>query len=330
MHDETRAGLTVDDSLAREYAAGREGAGLADLPDLGVLRVTGPTRLRFLQGLLSNDVAGLADGEGCLAALMDVKGRLVAMMRLLAARDAVLLEMPRDRLETVESLLVHYRVAAPVRFAAGAEVVMGLLGPEAPRVLAQAGRAEPPTRAGRHAEGTAGGHAFRAARAADLPGQGYALHCAPEAAEAVRASLRAAGAEPIGPGVLDVLRVEEGRPWYGRDVGPEHLLHETGLLAEYHSSTKGCYVGQEVVARLEGRGGHVNKRLRRLRLSRPAAAGDEVSFEGEEVGRLTTAVVSPRRGPLALAFLHRRRSEPGDTVEVGGAAAVVEALAETP
>src|SRR5262249_46754815 len=84
---------------------------------------------------------------------------------------------------------------------------------------------------------------------------------------------RTAGAAEIASAGLDALRVEAGRPWYGPDVTEENLLHETGLLGEYHSSSKGCYVGQEVVAPLEGRGGHVHKVMRGLRLDPPAAAG---------------------------------------------------------
>jgi folate-binding protein YgfZ len=115
-------------------------------------------------------------------------------------------------------------------------------------------------------------------------------------------------------------------------VTDENLLHETGLLREYHSPTKGCYVGQEVVARLEARGANVNKLLRGLRLTSPAAPGDVVRAEDKDVGRVTTAAVSPRLGPVALAYVHRSRAEPGSTVEVAGAPATVVALpfAETP
>ena len=160
-------------------------------------------------------------------------------------------------------------------------------------------------------------------RAGDLPGDGFVLHVPPDAVEAVAAALRAAGTAPVSVETLDVQRVEAGRPWYGPDVTEENLLHETGLLREYHSSTKGCYVGQEVVARLEARGGHVNKLLRGLRLSSPAAAGDAVTADGKEVGRVTTAAVSPRFGPVALAYVHRSRAEPGSAVGVGGAPATV-------
>jgi folate-binding Fe-S cluster repair protein YgfZ len=96
-------------------------------------------------------------------------------------------------------------------------------------------------------------------------------------------------------------------------------------VAEYHVP-KGCYVGQEVVARLEARGGHVSRALRGLRLGAPATAGAAVQAEGTDVGRVTTSAVSPRLGPIAMAYVHRRAYEPGTAVEVGGAAAVVTAL----
>jgi folate-binding protein YgfZ len=165
-----------------------------------------------------------------------------------------------------------------------------------------------------------------AAGASDLPAAGVVLHV-PAAAEAeIRTALEAAGAVPVGRETLDVLRIEDGVPWFGPDVTEANLLHETGLVAQYHSPTKGCYVGQEVIARLEARGGNVNKGLRGLRLRAPATPGDAIRAGGADVGRVTTAGVSPRLGPIALGYVHRSRFEPGTEVEVGGAVATVTAL----
>jgi folate-binding protein YgfZ len=136
-------------------------------------------------------------------------------------------------------------------------------------------------------------------------------------------ALAAAGASPLLDGELDSLRVEALRPWYGADVTAENLLHETGLVAECHSAAKGCYLGQEVIARLEARGGNVNKALRGLRLSAPATKGDAIAHEGREVGRVTTAAVSPRLGPIAMGYLGRSAFAPGTAVEVAGAPANV-------
>jgi len=314
------------ESVAREHAAARRSAAVADLGDRGVLAVTGPLRQKFLHGLLSQDVASRQPGQGCPAALMDVKGRVLALMRVLVSTDAIDLEMPESRLETVEKVLVHYRVAAPVRFTRRPVGVVGLVGPAAREVLARAGTELPDLGAEDHVATSLAGHPVRVARGGDLPAGGFVVHAEPAAAADVWGALAAAGAVPLGRRALDVLRVEDGRPWYGPDVTEDNLLHETGLLLEYHSSTKGCYVGQEVVARLAGRGGNVSRALRGLRLAGPAEPGATVSAGGRDVGRVTTAAESPRLGPIAMAYVHRNHFEPGSAVEVAGVAATVALL----
>jgi folate-binding protein YgfZ len=307
------------------YEAARSRAASIELDDRGVLAVSGPLRQKFLHNLLSNDVQSLQPGQGRLAALMDVKGHLQALMRVLAAEDTVLLELPKARLAALEATFVHYRVGTPVRFAARPTRVFGGLGPESQALLASLGL-EAPAGDDSHALRRLGEHDVRVVRASDLPGPGFVLHAEPEAVPALVEALRAADVAELGRDSLDALRIESGRPWYGPDVTSDNLLHETGLLAQYHSSSKGCYIGQEVVARLEGRGGNVSRKLRGIRLSAPAAAGVALSAEGHEVGRITSYALSPRLGPIALAYVHRAHSEPGTAVEVGGAAAAVVAL----
>jgi len=313
--------------VTEEYAAAREGSAVVDVAGRGILAVTGPQRIKFLHNIVSNDLQSRGPGQGTLAAVMDVKGRLLVLMRALVTEDAVLLEMPADRLDVIEPLLVHYKVAAPVRFQRRPLAVLGLLGPAAAQTLARAGAAVPADAAREsHFSAVIGGAPVRIVRASDFPAGGWAVHVAPEHAADVRAALIAAGAVRIGEATLDALRVEDGRPWYGRDVTEDNLLHETGLVAEYHSPAKGCYVGQEVIARLEARGAHVNKVLRGLRLQAPVEAGAVVHAEGKDVGMVTTSGVSPRLGAIAMAFLHRSRNEVGSTVEVEGQGAVVAAL----
>ena len=301
-------------------------AALVALADRAVLTVTGAPRLKFLHSILSNDVQALKPGQGCRAALMDVKGHLLAFVRVLVDADAVRVEVAGGRRDAVEQAFVHYRVATPVRFATRPDVVVALLGPDARDALARAGADVPALEEEAHVRSRLGGVDVGVARAGDVPGRGYVLHVPPDGAETVASALKAAGAAALPPERLDVLRIEDGRPWYGPDVTEEDILHETGLLAEYHSPAKGCYVGQEVVARLEGRGGHVNKTLRGLRLAAPAMRGDVVTAEGKDVGRVTTAGVSDRFGPVALAYVHRSRSEPGSIVDVAGAPATIVAL----
>jgi tRNA-modifying protein YgfZ len=308
---------------AGEYSATFEGAALVDLPVRSLLEASGPSRQKFLQGMLSHDVAGRSAGQGCPATLLTAKGAVQALLRVLVEKDVVVLETDVDRVGLVQKVLEYYRVAAPVRFAARPTAVLALLGPGAPDALRAAGVEVVPVEPEAHHVVTIAGQSVRLVRAGDLPGGGFVLHAAPEAASDVWQALLSGGARPVGLDAVDTRRVETLRPWYGSDVTEENLLHETGLVAERHSPAKGCYVGQEVVARLEARGGHVNKALRGLRLTVPATAGAPATVDGKDVGRVTTPAVSPRLGPIALAYVHRGHFSAGTAVEVGGGPATV-------
>jgi folate-binding protein YgfZ len=305
-----------------EYSAALEGTGLVDLAERGVLEASGPRRLDFLQGMLSNDVAGRQPGQGCRAALMNAKGHLRFLVRALVEKDAVRLETDEDRLDLLQRTLEHHRVAAPVRFEVKPTAVVGLVGLGAPELLKEQDL-EPPLGPEEHVRARLRGRAVLVARAGDLPGGGFVLHASPDDVAEVWDALSSAGARPIGRDALDARRIEDLRPWYGFDVTEENLLHETGLLGEYHSPTKGCYVGQEVVARLESRGGNVNKALRRLRLQATSTPGATLRGGDKEVGRLTTTASSPRYGPIALAFVHRSHFNPGTELDVEGTPATV-------
>ncbi len=315
--------LTGMPSPDGEYWAARDGAGLVVLSGRGVLEATGPARQTFLQGMLSNEVAGLTPGRGRRAALLSPKGAVQAFVRVLALPDRVLLETEDDRLAGLQRTLERHRVAAPVRFAVVATSVLAVLGPRADEVVAAAGLPLPPQEGESHVEGDLAGRVVRLVRAGDLPRGGIVLQLPPDLAQLARERLIAAGAPAIGDEALDALRIEALRPWYGADVTEANLLHETGLLTELHSPTKGCYVGQEIVARLTARGGNVNKALRGLMLAAPAVAGSAIAAEGQAIGRLTTAAVSPRLGPIAMGYVRRSHFAHRSAVEVDGRRATV-------
>jgi folate-binding protein YgfZ len=147
------------------------------------------------------------------------------------------------------------------------------------------------------------------------------LDCAD--AVAVRTTLEGAGASPVGEQAAEIVRVESGRPRYGVDLDESTIPQEAGLNERAVSFTKGCYVGQETVARLHYRG-KPNRHLRGLRLSGLAPPGTELRLGERAVGHLGSVALSPRHGPIGLALV-RREAEPGDTVALGadGATAVV-------
>jgi folate-binding protein YgfZ len=313
---------TAADRAAREYETAQSGASFFDLGDRALLAATGPQRQKFLHGLVSNDLASRTPGQGCRAALMDAKGHLLAFLRASVTDTAVLLELPAVQREDIHRLLDHYKVAAPVRFAPVNDTVIGLVGPRGPEALGLGAELAPES----HATVTLAGTAVRVVRAGDVPANGHVLYVPAEAAEAVRTALAAQSLAPLGRETLDALRIEAGRAWYGVDVTAENLLHETGLVGEYHSPSKGCYVGQEVIARLEARGANVNRRLRGLLLGEPRPAGTVLRADGQTVGTLTTSAVSPRRGPIAMGYVHRSYLEPGTVLDADGTRAEVAAL----
>ncbi len=311
--------LRTEDAVANV----RTGAGWIRLDRLSLIRVGGPHRVNFLHRLLSNDIAGLATGHTRLAALMNLKGQQVAWMRVMAEEDAVICELPREVRDTVIETFVHYKVGAPVRFEQPGAVIFGLFGGKAPLALRDLGFSDPPPAREAFARIAGSFGTMRASRGSDLPALGFTLHADPVAALALEEHLRRALGESMAPATLETLRVEEGIPWHGIDVKEDNLLHETGQLGVYHSPSKGCYLGQEVVARLEGRGGNVNRRFRGLKCARKAAAGDAILADSKDVGRVTSVGESPEFGPIAMGYVHRSHADPGTEVHVAGESAEV-------
>jgi folate-binding protein YgfZ len=136
-------------------------------------------------------------------------------------------------------------------------------------------------------------------------------------AAALREALLAAGAAEVGSEAAELLRIESGRPRFGAEMSTETMPAEAGIVERAVSFTKGCYIGQEPVARLHYKG-RPNRHLRGLELSAPAAAGASLRLGEREVGRIGSVGVSPARGPIALAIV-RREAEPGSELSVGEA-----------
>lgn len=304
------------------YAALTEGCGLVDRSERGKLAFAGDQAAEFLNGQVTNDVEALAPGTGCYAALLTNKGKMLGDLRLLRTEDELLLDCERVALQAIFDVLrralVGWRVELHKRTLQTA--LLSLVGPRARPV---AGAADLPAEEHAHRAAVVGGAPARLV-ATDA---GVDVLCAAEDAEGVRAALVAAGAMPVGADAAEVVRVEGGRPRYGADFDDGVIPEEAGLNDRAVSFTKGCYVGQETVARLHYKG-RPNRRLRGLRLSAPATGGDVLRLGEREVGRVGTAVLSPRLGPIALALV-RREAEPGAVVAVGDAGVTAE-VAELP
>ncbi len=295
-----------------------EAAGVLARPDRSHLTVRGPDAHEYLQGQVTNDVEALTPGTGCYAALLNPKGRMLADMRVLAiSPEELWLDLEGVAHETAMRELTMYKIGRKVEIAdAPQRTVLSVIGPQAWEVLERAGIATGAAPAPEHAW-VRGLHDALVA-ATDT---GYDLLVAPAAAGTLTDALTAAGAGPVSAETAELVRIARGRPRYGVDMGDENLPGEAGIVARAVSFTKGCYVGQEPVARMFHKG-HPNRHLRGLLLSAPVEPGTPVEAAGKEVGRVTSAGVSPVHGAIALAIL-RREVAPGDDVTAGPATARV-------
>ena len=293
------------DELAPAYEAATHGAALVDRSELGKLLLTGEEAAAFLDGQVSNEVATLAPGHGRYATLLTNKGRMLGDLRVLRTEDGLLLLTERVALQAlfdqVRRGLIGWKAELHKRTLELA--LLSLVGPRADAVARAAGFTPP----GDEEHANAGGVVRT-----DV---GLDVLVRADARDDTWARLLAAGAVPAPEAATEIVRVERGRPRYGVDVDDSVMPAEAGIVDRAVSFTKGCYVGQETVARLHWKG-KPNRHLRGLRLEAPAAAGTPVLAGEREAGRVGSSVVSPRLGPIALAIL-RREVAPGDRVTVG-------------
>jgi folate-binding protein YgfZ len=293
-----------------DYAAATTGVGLVDRSDRGKLALTGADAKSFLQGQVSNDVEGLTQGAGCYAAFLTPKGKMLGDLRILDTGQELLLDTERVALQGLFNMIRRFSVGYQVELHKRT-LQCGLLSLLGPGSAELAGAGDLAVVEHAHLETEIGGVGVRVIRT-DL---GVDLLYLAEETEALQAVLVAAGARAVPEAVAEVLRVESGRPRYGLDLDDSVIPQEADLNHRAVSFTKGCYVGQETVARLFYRG-KPNRQLRGLRLSCAAASGAEITFGDRAVGRLGSVVESPSLGAVALALV-RRQAPPGSQVTVG-------------
>ncbi|CAB4918598.1 unannotated protein [freshwater metagenome] len=305
--------LSAQSAIAQALTGG---AVVVDCSELGKLALTGDEAAAALSAVVTNDVEALAIGEGLYAAVLTSKGGMLGDLRVLRAADELLLDTQRSALQAVFDVIRHgllgHRAELHKR-----TLECGLLRLAGPQARELAGVGTLPDAEHATMPATVGGCAVLAV-ATDV---GVDLLCAAADTAAVHMALVDAGALAAGEDALEQLRIERGRPRFGVDITAGVIPQEAGLNERAVSFTKGCYVGQETVARLHYKG-RPNRHLRGLRLSGTAAAGTPVVLEDREVGTLTSVTDSPVFGPIGLALL-RREAEPGMTVAVGDATATV-------
>lgn len=308
--------------VAAEYKAVREdGAGLFDLSSRGRIEIGGAEAVLFLNGLITNDVKALAENSWMAAAFPNVQGRMLAHARVLHSNNTFLFDTEAITREQIIKTLGRFTLAGDFRVTdvteattlisvqgrRGAEIVCAVLGEDAASV-----------ERGRILSADWRGESVRVIRATHTAEDGFDLFTSAAASTALWDALSQAGARPAGFDALEILRIEAGSPRYGVDLDETKVVLETGL-DDAVSFTKGCYIGQEIIARIHFRG-HVAKRLAGLMLEAEGIVSrdDKIrTAEGKEIGWITSATHSPELNrTIALGYVKYDYLQPGTPVRI--------------
>ena len=298
-----------------EYELVTDAVGAVDRSDRAKFLVRGSEAADFLQGQVSNDVEALEPGQGCYATILNAKGKLRTDLRVLRGEDIgahsaepgasagwFFLDTERIGHPVLRHMLETYSLGRNVQHEdlTATRALISLLGPGARAAL----DVEPPDEEHAFVQGEHGLYVSTDLGVDVIGEPGVDL-----------------GVPAVSEEVAECVRIESGRPRLGHDMDAETMPQEAGINERAVSFTKGCYVGQETVARLHYRG-RPNRHLRGLRLPEPVERGTDIVLGDKVVGRVASTCVSPRFGPIALALV-RREAEPGAGVSVNGATAEV-------
>jgi len=322
-------------TLEDDYAAIRHGAGAIDLSHRTMLRVTGNDRVKFLQGIISNDASVLAPGRGLYATILTSKGKMQTDLTVFALKDAAIwVDAEPEVAEKLLRLLIRYTIGtdAKIESLSGRYGLLGVYGPNAATTIESVlPGVRLPTAALGVVECMWRDHPAVVAESGYPGTPGYRIllpvDALPAAWSAVVGSDGGSPIKAVGLDALEAVRIEAGVPRFGSDMSEENFPPEARIEDRALSYTKGCYMGQETIARIKTYG-HVNRLLVGLLpdTDRPIAHGTalyhsdvtSVLREHKEAGYVTSSIVSPAlKRVIALGYVHRTLATPGTVVSVG-------------
>lgn len=322
-------------NVAGEYATLRTAAGLIDLSHRSKVVLRGKDRASFLHNFCTNDILKTPSGSGCEAFLTNHQAKILAWLQINVAAEEISLHAEPNLASKLIAYLGRYLITEEVEFSDRTthEALLLVTGPAVTARLPMLAGWQPR----QHQRLTIENLAVQAACTAIYGQPSYFLSVGSEDAAKLWEYLRTQEFQPVGLEAYEILRLEAGVPAYGQDIDETNLPQEMDRTEQAISFTKGCYVGQETIARIRAFG-HVNRLFRKLVLGVKVAeslVGAKLHRQGQEVGQVTSASFSPHRGTtLALGYLRRGHQEPGIEVEVvtanGTWAARVEAASPLP
>src|SRR6202163_4311445 len=298
-----------------EFQSLLSGCGLYDLSGRAKIAITGGDRVRWLNGMATNNVRDLARGHGVYAFLLNAQGRIQADLYVFQRGESLLVDTEQQQREKVLELFDRYIIADDVEIADVSDKfsALGLTGPESRHVLESAGIAVPDLASlelcSPKCDCACGCLQCKLLRGDASAGTSYQLWLAPDTLKSTWDALVAAGATPVGTDALELRRISFGIPKFGVDIRERDLPQETGQTRALNF-TKGCYLGQEIVERIRSRG-HVNRILVGLRIDSitPPAEGSKLVADGAEAGEITSAAFSPALGQVVALGIVRAQSQ---------------------
>lgn len=298
---------------------------LAERTPRAVVRVEGPDRSKFLHNLTTNEVKSRPSGSGFEAFVTSLQGRTLGLVTLLTLDDAVLLRTEADALPALLPHLGKYGILEDVSLddQSLGSFELHLAGPRSAELLRAVGVESLPEGDLDHLPAEVAGASVRVVREGPLGRPGFTVIGRVDDLDQVRTAIEEAGRSlglvPVSPEAFDALRIEAGTPESAREVTDKNLPQELARDSRAISFTKGCYLGQETVARLDALG-HVNRLIRGLVIEAdapPPPPGSQLLAGEKEVGRITSSAVSERTGrPIALGFVRTSHVPPGSSVVV--------------
>jgi folate-binding protein YgfZ len=320
-----------------EYRALRRSVGVVDLSSRGRLVLLGADRQKLLNGQVTNNIKDLATGQGCYAALVNAKAKMISDVTVFALESELLLDLEPGRTVTVRERLEQFIIGEDVQVADAAPFygLLALEGPRAAEMLRHLGLGEvlPAENLGIGKQSTPAWGEVYVANHARIGTVGYDVFVPNDGLEAAASAFRDAAVvvegKWVGERALELARIEAGIPRFGVDMNESNLPPEAGIADRAISYTKGCYIGQEVIARIRTYG-QVAKSLRGMKLRGGGealpATGTRLYHGDKEVGHLTSVADSPAvGGPIALGYVRKECHGPGTVLAVGTSAGPTQA-----
>jgi len=318
--------LSNTGGLGEEFSALRTGCGVYALQSRTKVALRGNDRVRWLNGMVTNNVRDLAQGHGVYGFLLNPQGRIQGDLYAYNHGDALLLDLDREQAPHILALFDHYIIMDDVEVAPRNELAaVGIAGPKARNVMGARGFDVPELQPLQFVDVSWNNVTVTVVRG-DNPGvPSYEIWLSADQAQALQDALQKSGGIAVSPATLELLRIASGIPRYGQDIRERDLPQETEQNRALHFS-KGCYIGQEIVERIRSRG-NVHRKFTGFEIQGELPApGAKIEADGKEVGEITSAASLPlgnESRKLALGYIRREAATPGKTVRIGDTDATV-------